>query len=162
MLILTDSNTLRALDQSDTFAGLMDLYERNYIGLRRLVPVLPRDRRPWLSRVPNGLDLHLQLLERHRYTTDLILTYRFEKPEGVRFEPDLQLRIYHDARQAEVMSAHLRNRPEFAAESCARLRTRWRINRFLLKWLNYCLHQGHCFEPRANAGLTPESMDLVP
>jgi uncharacterized protein YqiB (DUF1249 family) len=149
MLMLTDGNSLRSLDQSDTFAGLMDLYERNYIGLRRLIPLMPRDRRPLRSRVPGGLDLHLQLLEWHRYTTDLTLTYLFERSNGLRAEPDLQIRIYHDARQAEVMSAHLRHWPEFAAEHCPGLHARWRANRFLWKWLNYCLYQGHCFDVTA-------------
>lgn len=146
MLMVTDGNSLRSLDQSSTFAGLMDLYERNYIGLRRLIPQLPTDGGVLRSRVPGGLDLHLQLLERHRYTTDLTLTYLFEKPEGLRAEPDLQVRIYHDARQAEVMSAHLRHWPEFAADHCPGLHARWRANRFLWKWLNYCLHQGHRFD----------------
>lgn len=146
MLMVTDGNSLRSLDQSSTFAGLMDLYERNYIGLRRLMPRLPPDGRVLCSRVSGGLDLHLQLLERHRYTTDLTLTYLFEKPDGPHAEPDLQVRIYHDARQAEVMSAHLRHWPEFAAEQCTELHVRWRANRFLWKWLNYCLHQGHCFD----------------
>ena len=24
---------------------------------------------------------------------------------------------------------------------------KWRMNRFLFKWLGYCLHQGHYFQP---------------
>lgn len=145
MLMLID-NRMRSADLNGTFAGLMDLYERNYIGLRRLVPRLPQDRELCASQVASGLDLYLQLLERHRYTSDLRLTYCFCKTEGPRAEPDLHIRIYHDARQAEVMSAHLRHWPEFAAEQCTELHNRWRVNRFLWKWLNYCLHQGHRFD----------------
>lgn len=161
MLMLKDSSPCTS-DLAGTFAGLMDLYERNYIGLRRLIPRMPRDRQDLLSQVPGGLDLHLRLLERHRYTSDLALTYLFEKTEGPRAEPDLHVRIYHDARQAEVMSAHLRHWPEFAAEQCTELRTRWRVNRFLWKWLNYCLHQGHCFDTQCCDNRYPASLKLTP
>lgn len=161
MLMLID-NHLRGADLSGTFAGLMDLYERNYIGLRRLVPRLPSDYTAHRSRVPGGLDLYMQLLKRHRYTSDLRLTYFFDKLERSRAQPDLHVRIYHDARQAEVTSAHLRHWPEFEAEQCTGLRNRWRANRFLWKWLNYCLHQGHRFEipatpaePSVHLGLAP-------
>ena len=132
-----------------TFAGLMDLYERNYISIRRLVPVMPPARTCLVSQVPGGLDLHLEVIERFRYTTELSLTYYFVRSEGRAAEPDLCLRVYHDARLAEVMSGHLRYWPAFQiaeeAVGSGHLRTRWHINRFLYKWLGYCLHQGHRF-----------------
>ncbi len=132
-----------------TFAGLMDLYERNYISIRRLVPVMPPAKTCLVSQAPGGLDLHLKVIERFRYTTELSLTYYFARPEGCVAEPDLCIRVYHDARLAEVMSGHLRHWPAFqvAEESVGsgHLRARWHVNRFLYKWLGYCLHQGHRF-----------------
>ncbi len=161
MLMVID-NHLRSADLAGTFAGLMDLYERNYIGLRRLIPRLPVDAGSHTSTVSCGLDLHVRLLERHRYTSDLRLTYFFARSDGAQAEPDLLVRIYHDARQAEVMSAHLRHWPEFEAERCTELRSRWRANRFLWKWLNYCLHQGHRFEIPAAPAQPPVHFGLVP
>lgn len=130
-----------------SFAGLMDLYERNYIGIRRLAPLLPPPGSSLLSRAPHSLDLHLQVSERFRYTTELSLTYHFQRDSGRVAEPDLHIRVYHDARQAEVMSARLRHRPQFHAteDDASTLLARWHVNRFLYKWLNYCLYQGHCF-----------------
>lgn len=139
-------------DLAGTFAGLMDLYERNYISIRRLVPVVPPANTGLVSQAPGGLDLHLQVIERFRYTTELSLTYYFVRPEGRIPEPDLCLRIYHDARLAEVMSGRLRHWPAFEmaeeAVGLQHLRARWRVNRFLYKWLGYCLHQGHRFPNR--------------
>lgn len=136
-------------DLSGTFAGLMDLYERNYIGIRRLVPGMPEARTSLISHVPEGLSLHLDVIERFRYTTELSLTYHFVRDNDIAAEPGLRIRIYHDARLAEVMAAHLRHWPEFKAAdeggTHLHLRSRWHVNRFLYKWLNYCLHQGHCF-----------------
>ena len=140
-------------DPPGSFAALMDLYERNYIGMRRLLPVMPPARVRWVSRVSGGLDLHLQMIERCRYTSELILTYQFGPGDGaIIAEPNLRIRVYHDARQAEVMAAHPRHHPAFATDALAHHRaegpplfTRWRINRFLYKWLTYCLRQGHRF-----------------
>jgi uncharacterized protein YqiB (DUF1249 family) len=131
-----------------TFASLMDLYERNYIGIRRLIPLMPPAQTRQVSPLPGGLDLHLEVLERFRYTTELFLTYHFPRGTGAVAEPDLRIRIYHDARLAEVMAAQLRHRPEFRIgeeDAKTQLSTRWQVNRFLYKWLNYCLHQGHRF-----------------
>ena len=133
-----------------TFAGLMDLYERNYIGIRRLIPLMPPATTCQVSSIAGGLSLYLEVLERFRYTTELVLTYHFARKGGVVAEPGLRIRVYHDAQLAEVMSAQLRHRPEFQlSEETTRqtqLSARWQVNRFLYKWLNYCLHQGHRFE----------------
>jgi len=130
-----------------SFAGLMDLYERNYILVRRLIATLPGDDGARVSRVTDALDLHLSLIERHPYTTDIRLTYRFEREDGERLEPDLHIRVYHDARVAEVLAAHMRRSPafRFISEGPVGLGARWRVNRFLFKWRGYCLHQGHAF-----------------
>jgi hypothetical protein len=145
-------------DSSGTFAALMDLYERNYINMRRLLPVVPPARVRCLSRVAGGLDLHLHIIERCRYTSELTLTYQFGQNDGtIIAEPNLRIRVYHDARQAEVMAAHPRHHPAFATDILtyhradgAQIVTRWRINRFLYKWLSYCLRQGHRFTTLPN------------
>ena len=140
------------LESPGTFAALMDLYEQNYIGIRRLLPVMPSTPVHRVSRTPSGLDLHFHLVERSRYTSELILTYQFDQKEGAFIaEPNLRIRVYHDARQAEVLAAHPRHYPPLATHSRScwahgpHLPNRWRINRFLYKWLSYCLHQGHRF-----------------
>ena len=138
-------------DLSGTFAGLMDLYERNYIGVRRLVPHMPPAQTTLQSHVPGGLTLHMEVLERFPYTTELALTYYFARHNHMVAEPDIRIRVYTDARLAEVVSAHLRHWPAFDAcrqdgfKDRQQLRFRWQVNRFLCKWLSYCLHQGHHF-----------------
>ena len=137
----------------ESFSALMDLYERNYIQIRRLLPVMPPAAAVRISQTPGGLDLHLRIVERCRYTSELILTYQFGGEDGSPIaEPDLRIRVYHDARQAEAMTAHLRHDSVFSSDFSdagrkdrAGLYRRWRINRFLYKWLSYCLRRGHCF-----------------
>jgi len=142
-----------AHDAPGGFSALMDLYECNYINMRRLLPTMPPTSAVRVSHASGGMDLHLRVVERCRYTSELILTYQFSQEQGPPVaEPDLRIRVYHDARLAEVVAAHLRH-PAFLATDRldserpdhAHLYNRWRINRFLYKWLTYCLWQGHRF-----------------
>lgn len=138
-----------------TFAGLMDLYERNYMMMRCLVPVMPVTGFDGVSRVAGATDLHLRVSERFRFTSEVMLTYRFERDGELVCEPDLRVRVYHDARLAEVMTAHPRHAPAFDLDGYAaggRVCARWRVNRFLFKWLGYCLRQGHGFRPPPPGG----------
>ncbi|MDZ7622348.1 MAG: DUF1249 domain-containing protein [Candidatus Competibacteraceae bacterium] len=151
-----------AHDTPGAFSALMDLYERNYINLRRLLPVMPPASTARISRVPESLDLHLRVIERCRYTSELILTYEFGRDQkAVSAEPNLRIRIYHDARLAEVLAAHPRRHPTFSTDRFSNpaqieippLLARWRINRFLFKWLTYCLRQGHRFTEHSGGSL---------
>ena len=127
-----------------SFAGLMELYEQNYIRLRNMAPDL-NVADEMISTVPRHQDLFLSITERCKYTTMLRLTYRFEEAGQPLFEPDLHLKVYHDARVVEVQQFHSRTRgPLFIADM---IEQKWMMNRFLYKWLGYCQHQGHYFHP---------------
>ena len=128
-----------------SFAGLMELYEQNYLRLRNLAPDL-EVADEMVSSVPEHQDLFLTITERCPYTTMLRLTYRFEDEDGrALFEPDLHLKVYHDARVVEVMQYQSRTRgPMYIADLIDK---KWTMNRFLYKWLGYCQHQGHYFQP---------------
>jgi len=124
--------------------GLMALYEENYIRLRRLIPAMPAAGSAVVSRVPGCVDLHLEVLDRAPYTTSLRLTYRLCVDGAARDEPDLLVRIHHDARTADAIEVHLpRGRYRFDARRT--LHRCWERNRFLHRWLGYCLHRGHRF-----------------
>ncbi|MGV6818109.1 MAG: DUF1249 domain-containing protein [Thiotrichales bacterium] len=132
--------------------------------LKCLCPSLKHITGSHVSTVVGGHDLHLILTEQTPHTTTLSLTYRF--PEG-ESRPDLILRIYHDARQAEVLSRRCRltddwlytdRHPGETALLC-----KWRLNRFLYKWLNYCRRQGHDFieTPTINHQLADLALESV-
>jgi len=144
-----------------TFAGLMELYETNYIRLRNLVPQLDTMPAVAVSCVPGALDLHLQILERCRFTTTLGLTYHFHEEEGEFPAPDIKVRIYHDAQVAEVIACGRRRGLHHAEYNRLHhhysLTEKWRMNRFLHKWLGYCLRQGHCFAPDRESPLLTET-----
>ncbi len=128
------------------FVSLMDMYEDNYMKLRKLIPDLMSIKSSAISEVEGHMSLYLQIKERSQFTTTLILSYCFSSGAERRMEPNLKIRIYHDAGLAEVMSGKLHhgrlvldNLPSDA------LRQKWQLNRLLSKWLKYCLRQKHGF-----------------
>ena len=127
-----------------SFAGLMDLYEYNYLRLKRIAPDLGIADR-MISVSAGHLDLFLDVTERCRYTTMIRMTYRFEDGDRSICQPDMHIKVYHDARSAEVQDRlDRRHQRIYSGEN---LQEKWRLNRFLYKWLGYCIHQKHYFHP---------------
>jgi len=130
-----------------SFVGLMALYESNYLRLLQLIPELERIDGCYRSRVAGDCDLHVEIIERCRYTVTLSLTYYFESDTGTVADPDMTVRAYLDGQLAEVMSVGGERRH---AELRRLLRTqkpeldvRWQRNVVLNKWLEYLADQGH-------------------
>jgi len=137
---------------SRDFVSLMDMYEENFIKLRKLIPDLSLIQESAVSKSAGHLDLHIKIQERSKFTTTLLLSYFFGEDDEIRMEPNLKIRIYHDAGLAEVMSGKLHhgrllldNLPSDA------LKQKWILNRFLAKWLQYCLRQKHGFSSVTSA-----------
>lgn len=128
-------------------AWLMELYEDNHARLERLfrVSTLVSDR--YLSSVGDGMDLQLDLLQRHRHTTDLRLSYELLDPATGLATPSAVLRIYEDARLAEATHC-LPGRQmidvlgPFPAPGAV-VDHRLRMNSFLSRWLDYLGEHGH-------------------
>lgn len=126
--------------------SLMDLYENNFIRFKKLVPRFEEIDTTSVSRVPGCLDVHILVIEHSKYTTTLKMTYLFSDDERIVAEPDIKLRIYHDARLVEVVAGHLKHgRQKLDHLPVTSLKLKWHLNRFLYKWLGYCLYLGHEF-----------------
>ena len=126
---------------------LMALYAENFQRMTRLFE--PADLAPgrYVSSIGNGLDVRLDVLEQHAYTTELRLTYTVRDPVTGEPDPSAFLRLYRDARQAEATHCYVGRRWQdvigmypLAAEV---LDHRMRMNTFLGKWLQYLAEGGH-------------------
>lgn len=133
-----------------SFGALMELYENNYIQLRLLCGDFQTLEPLQISRKGNLLPLQLMIEESSKHTTSMQLTYIFQ--EGLHSQetrPDMRIRIYHDARQAEVISHRCRISEDFLKYNQLpvdrMLHCRWRMNRFLYRWIKYLQIQGHKF-----------------
>ena len=129
------------------FGNLMELYEQNYVELRLLIPDLKSaGMATRVSKVAGCLPLYMQLNEQSPYTSTMRLTYRFVESNDRRAralaEPDLMVRVYHDARTAEVISGLIHGQQNVERKTRG-LDDSWRRNRFLYKWLRYLRYRGH-------------------
>src|SRR3546814_1670769 len=81
------------------FGWLMGLYAENFTRLTRLFE--PADLAPgrYASSIGDGLDLRVDVIEQHAYTTELRLTYALRDPVTGEPDPSAFLRLYRDARQ---------------------------------------------------------------
>lgn len=136
-----------AIARPRSFVGLMALYESNYLRLLRLIPEIDRLDGCFRSRVAGDCDLHVEILERSRYTVTLSLTYHLEIDEGLLIDPDMTIRAYLDGMLCEAMSIGKRQLHatlrQLVNAHRQELNRRWRLNIVLNKWLEYVSDQGH-------------------
>jgi len=131
-----------------SFAALMEMYETNYLQLRLLCGDLRALASESRSYIAGGIPVQLQVLDNSAHTTTLLMTYLFDDQQRDN-RPDMLIRVYHDSRQAEVVSHRCRLVDEpiryWGKDLDTMLLCRWRMNRFLYKWTNYLRRQGHLF-----------------
>lgn len=144
-----------------SFTGLMTLYESSYLKLMRLLAgAVPAPGAQLLSRVVNDLDLKISGEETSPYTTTLCMTYLFDDVA----DPDLIVRVYHDAHLVEAMrcgrqARHRVLRP-FNTQRGSELERRWTRNLMLNKWLDYCHERGHRFGHAETPCVEPVQLGL--
>lgn len=130
------------------YAWLMGLYGENYHRLIRLFAPASLKPGSYRSTMDDQLDLRLDVIEHHRYTLDLRLTYCFTDAETGELAPSAYLRLYHDAHVAEVLHCE-GDRRLASLFGTAMLPARdifdrrLRLNSFLNRWLEYLAGQGH-------------------
>ncbi|HKV97007.1 MAG TPA: DUF1249 domain-containing protein [Gammaproteobacteria bacterium] len=148
MLIETAGPRIR-LVQPRSFAGLMSLYAANHARLRQLLGDLHALPSTLVSNSPTDLKIYLKVGTRSRYTTSVRMTYWLNVNGGWCRTPDLELRIYHDARLVEALNCHAQPSAAGADRNAAAPRSellrRWNLNMLLHKWLEHCLDHRHCF-----------------
>jgi uncharacterized protein len=129
------------------FGWLMGLYAENFKLLTRLFE--PADLAPgnYVSSIGDGLDLRVEIIAQHVYTTELRLTYDLQDPVTGEPDPSAFLRLYRDARQVEATHCYVGRRWQdvigMYPPPAEVLDHRMRMNTFLGKWLHYLAEGGH-------------------
>jgi len=129
------------------FGWLMGLYAENFVRLTRLFE--PADLAPGrhVSSIGDGLDLCVDVIEQHAYTTELRLTYGLQDPVTGEPDPSAFLRLYRDARQVEATHCYVGRRWQdvigMYPPPAEVVGHRMRMNTFLGKWLQYLAESGH-------------------
>ena len=129
------------------FAYLMGLYAENYHRLARLFA--PQELAPgsYVSSVDDGLDVRLDIVERHPYTLEMRLSYCMLDHDTGEPAPSAWLRMYRDAHVAEATHCrsdrHLRRVLGPLPTAKTQFQQRMRMATFLNRWLEYLAEQGH-------------------
>ena len=133
--------------QLSRFGWLMALYAENHTRLVRMFQPAAMLVGRHVSSVGDGLDLELGVIEQHRYTTELRLTYAMQDPMTGQPDPSAYLRLYHDTRQLEATHCYLGRRWQdvlgMYPPPSELIGHRLRMNTFLGKWLEYLGERGH-------------------
>lgn len=136
-------------------SGQLAECEANYLRLRKLMPAMG-DSDQWQFAVSGGQrhwHTRIRVLERSRFTTTVQIKQASDpdRPAGWLRAPQLTVRLYHDARMAEVLAweQHRRLQPRYDYPNRAMYQQdeKAQLNRFLGEWLGLCLEQGRSLEP---------------
>lgn len=139
----------QTLLQPRSLAGLVTLYESNFLRLKMLIPDFDTLSNQRLAATADDCHLHVELEERSTYTLTFSMTYLFRDGDRIVREPDMRIRVYTDANLAEALSVSSDCVGDLLAQDARQqfreLDNRWAINTMLNKWLDYCLEQGYRF-----------------
>jgi len=128
---------------------LEKICESNYQKLFRLIPELCTLQNTAIGHTGDKPALYLDILERNPYTLTIELSHCFNRHLNELLEPGLKIRVYLDAKLAEVIRdndrpavAQIYHNPGHLLEIQD---YKWRLNYFLQKWLDHCLKTDYRF-----------------
>lgn len=127
-------------------AGLQAMCAANYARLLKLLPALASsDEEHFVVDVAGAQDVTVKVVERAPYTTiiDICQHTPFSRWSSA---PHFQVRLYHDARLAEVYGSqstrHFLSSYEYPNVQMHQRDEKFQVNRFFSEWLSLCLANG--------------------
>ncbi|OEF25483.1 DUF1249 family protein [Vibrio rumoiensis] len=124
-------------------AGLMRIYETNYAKMNALIPMEPSVGQTRSYQV-SDMSYQLEIKEVTRYTTLVDVCQCDVRP--VFPLPRMLVRLYHDARVAEVCSSEqisrVKPRYDYPNKKMMQKDEKFQLNQFLGEWLSFCLRHG--------------------
>lgn len=124
-------------------AGLQALCAANYSAINHLLPAL---RGGQVQCAVAACDIHVDIRERGPYTTLLDMEQCGADLSAATPAPQFQVRVYHDARMAEVVACqgHRQIKPRYDYPNARMYQKdeKYQLNRFFGEWLQRCLASG--------------------
>ncbi len=131
-------------------SSLLAVCELNYARMLRLLPDCDTLDLSYQFSISKGLSYKVKILDSSRYTSTVELS---QQATGIPsyLRPVMQIRLYHDAQVAEVLSAqHISSiKPSYAYPNTNMHQPNEKemTNRFLSEWLGFCLKHAHTASP---------------
>ena len=124
--------------------GLHTLCEVNYARLVRLLPDCDTESLSYEFGDHGGLNYQIVIVEASRYTTTLEVR-QLDESLPTWMKPVMKVRLYHDARMAEVLSSQnisaIKPSYEYPNKNMHQKNEKEMTNLFLAEWLVFCLKQ---------------------
>lgn len=135
------------LQRPSRFGYLMGMYGANYWQLTRMFGPRALPIGSFRSRGKSGVPVILEVLERAPFTSELRISYELVDELTGQPDPSAHVRLYSDARMAEVTACYFGTRLEDvlgrSAPAATVFRHRLQMNAFFGKWLDYLEQCGH-------------------
>jgi uncharacterized protein YqiB (DUF1249 family) len=127
-------------------ANMHQVCEVNYGRLLRLLPDCDTEDLQYQFEVNTSLFYTIKIIECSRYTSTLEMSQKSQV--GYDFlRPVVQVRLYHDAKMAEVISAQnigsLKPSYQYPNIKMYQKNEKEMVNLFLAEWLQFCLSQSN-------------------
>ncbi|MCF2949078.1 DUF1249 domain-containing protein [Paraglaciecola aquimarina] len=134
-------------------ANMHQVCELNYGRLLRLLPDCDTEDLSYQFDINSSLQYTIKIIECSRYTSTLEMSQKSQT--GFEFlRPIVQVRLYHDAKMAEVLSAQnigsLKPSYQYPNIKMYQKNEKEMVNQFLAEWLQFCLNQNKQTQPVAN------------
>ena len=135
------------LPRMSRLSYLMALYQENFQKLTHWFDVRHLPVGVHWSMPEFGLDVRVEVIEQHAYTTELVLSYDLRDPASGQLDPSANIRVYHDTQQVEVTHCYAGRGWQdvigMTPPSEMLYAHRLQMNIFLSKWLEFLAAQGH-------------------
>lgn len=127
-------------------ANMHQVCEVNYGRLLRLIPDCDTEDLQYQFQVNTSLHYTIKIIECSRYTSTLEMSQKSQL--GYEFlRPVVTVRLYHDAKMAEVLSAQnigsLKPSYQYPNIKMYQRNEKEMVNLFLAEWLQFCLTQNN-------------------
>lgn len=127
-------------------AGLQALCAANYVAIEKLLPQLRGETSGhFIVDALGGHNVAVKIVERAPYTT-IIDIEQLGSATSAAPSPQFQVRVYHDARMAEVVACqghrHIKPRYDYPNTGMYQRDEKFQLNRYFGEWLSLCLANG--------------------
>ena len=124
--------------------GFHSLCDANYVRMLKLLPDCDTESLSYEFGSHEELQYQIQIVEASRYTTTLEFKQVCDSMPNW-MKPTMKVRMYHDARMAEVLSSQnitrLAPSYDYPNNKMHQKNEKEMVNRFLAEWLVFCLNQ---------------------
>lgn len=118
--------------------------EHNYVCMLKLLPDCDTQELSYEFDVSNSMKYRIQIIDSSRYTSTVEMA-QINTNSPLFMQPQMTIRLYHDAKVAEVLSTHSTSRLkpvyEYPNLQMHQRNEKHMVNVFLAEWLHFCLTQ---------------------